>query len=118
MPAWPARTVPPRTQVRDPLRDLPGSLVRHEGGGHAYTVRAFRACSIPHGVLEWCFQLCKRNMRELYESVWGWKDDSKRKQLEAVRPLPHGPRPARVRQSAPVGTRGGGGHYLGAKQGR
>ncbi|GMH40092.1 hypothetical protein BSKO_07996 [Bryopsis sp. KO-2023] len=38
--------------------------------------------SIEKDILEWCHELCKRNMLQHYEPVWGWSDAKKRKQLE------------------------------------
>ena len=41
------------------------------------------AGALPAGVAAWAFALCKVNMQALYDTAWGWNDETKRAELAA-----------------------------------
>lgn len=44
--------------------------------------KTYDACALGEEWLEWTFQLCKKNMKRLYETAWGWEDEKKREELK------------------------------------
>ena len=50
----------------------------------SFQLRHYTAKSLPLPLLQWCFDLVKSTLHDLYLPVWGWSDTDKRKQLEAV----------------------------------
>lgn len=45
------------------------------------SIQYFAAKTLQPEHLEWAFDLCKRNMEQLYATAWGWNDKIKRKEL-------------------------------------
>lgn len=50
----------------------------------AFGLRCYHARDVPKQAMEWCLDLCRENMKPLYERVWSWSDAKKRKQLGAI----------------------------------
>ena len=50
----------------------------------AFALRCCHARDLPKQAMDWCLDLCRENMKPLYERVWSWSDAKKRKQLGAV----------------------------------
>ncbi len=75
-------------QLQELVAAAPPELVRFslQRADRAAEVRSYTAASLPQQQHEWAFQLVRDTLKELYEPVWGWKDESKREQLRAVRP--------------------------------
>lgn len=59
-------------------------FVRYERGSLSAAIAAFSSATLPPPLAEWALGLCRANMRELYDGVWGWSDKKKKRQLEHV----------------------------------
>lgn len=64
--------------ITDYLEDLQ-SLKQKKIGEKVYTLEAYNTC--PEEDRQWVFDLTKKNMEEMYEETWGWKDNQKRREL-------------------------------------
>lgn len=49
--------------------------------GLTMSLQYFKAENLPPTLMDWCFELVKTNMEELYVPVWGWSDKKKRQEL-------------------------------------
>lgn len=70
-------------QVQDSLQVFP-DLKHHSCADAYFYMAAYCARTAPAELLEWAFELCRENMKPMYERVWGWSDNKKRKQIFAV----------------------------------
>lgn len=64
--------------------DAGGAATAEEDAGAAVRVQPYAASTLPAELHEWCFQLVKSHLQDMYEPVWGWDDTRKRAQLRAV----------------------------------
>jgi hypothetical protein len=69
----------------DPLRHFAAFAAFNRNGLDA-RLQAFAAEGMPEPLTEWALGLCRANMQQLYEAVWGWSDKKKRRQLIEVGP--------------------------------
>lgn len=73
----------------DPLRHF-APFARFNRNGLDATIAAFSAATLPPPLADWTLALCRGNMQQLYEGVWGWSDKKKQRQLAEVRAAPGG----------------------------
>lgn len=64
----------------DPLRHF-GPFAAFARNGLDASIRAVAAPGAPAALTDWALGLCRGNMQQLYEGVWGWSDKKKRRQL-------------------------------------
>ncbi|GBF99272.1 hypothetical protein Rsub_12032 [Raphidocelis subcapitata] len=65
----------------DPLRSF-APFVAYSRNGLDACIRAFTGEGLPAPLAAWALALCRGNMQEMYEAVWGWSDKKKQRQLE------------------------------------
>lgn len=70
-------------QVVDILKDYP-AFQKYERKGLSTELKSYRAADLPAALQAWAFDLCKRNMEQLYVPVWGWSDKKKTDQLTSL----------------------------------
>lgn len=70
-------------QVQDHLQRFP-DLKQYSNGAECFYLASYCARTAPPELLEWAFELCRENMKPMYERVWGWSDSKKRRQIFAV----------------------------------
>lgn len=68
----------------DPLRNFSAFCSFNRNDLQA-RVEAWAAGALPPALAEWALALCRSNMQDIYEGVWGWSDKKKRRQLAHVR---------------------------------
>lgn len=69
-------------QVLDLLKDYP-AFQQYSRNGLDLCLEYYWADNLPQDVQDWAFALCKTNMEDIYNTAWGWKDDTKREELAA-----------------------------------
>ena len=55
-------------------------------GAFTAVLASYTSASLPTGVLEWATALVQKNVGKMYEDVWVWDTEKKRKELQHVRP--------------------------------
>lgn len=68
-------------QERNILSNYP-SFATYQRNGCSCVISYEHATDLPSETLSWAYQLCERNMRAMYEAVWGWKHLQKQKELK------------------------------------
>ena len=69
-------------QAPDLLAAYP-AFRRYERNGLEAELVSCAAGALPAGAAPWAFALCKANMQALYDTAWGWNDETKRAELAA-----------------------------------
>lgn len=69
-------------QVKDLLKGYP-AFQRYSRNGLDLSLEYFWADNAPKEFQGWAFNLCKANMEDIYNTAWGWSDDTKREELAA-----------------------------------
>ena len=69
-------------QAPDLLAAYP-AFRRYERNGLDAELVSCAAGALPPGVAPWAFALCKANMQALYDTAWGWNDETKRAEMTA-----------------------------------
>ena len=57
------------------------SFQNYNRNGLQLSIRCKRAQDLTADEQQWVYDLCKLNMEELYQPVWGWNPKSKQQQL-------------------------------------
>lgn len=68
---------------QEPLRHFPAFCTFNRNGLEA-RIQAQSVGQMSAQIAEWALDLCRTNMQQMYEGVWGWSDKKKRRQLTHV----------------------------------
>lgn len=68
-------------EMEDPMVNLL-PFKKFERNGLSVNIQCLRACDVDKELMDWAFELTKKNMQTLYEaSDWGWNDKQKKDEM-------------------------------------